>query len=322
MRIFLGLLFIILSSAIPAQAETQDFSAWLKELRQEAIQFGISPKLVDEALPDTLVPNAKVVKLDRKQPETKITFEKYKKNVVTAKRQQDGRAYLEAHKDLLQKVSDAYGVEPQYIVALWGIETGFGKNTGGFEVIPALVTLAYEGRRGDFFRKELLKALRIVDQGNIPLHEMKGSWAGAMGQCQFMPSSFEAFAQDFDKDGKKDIWKSEADVFASTANYLAASGWKKGQPWGTQVKLPKNFDNKMVDSKVKKSLQFWNDAGVRTAEGQTLSGDANEEVSIVQPGGEGYKIYAVYSNYRILLKWNASLYFATSVAQLAGHLKG
>lgn len=325
MRILLGVVLaaiVLLAPGRSSYADAPDFYAWLADLRQEAIQSGISSALVEEALPDTLVPNERIVRFDRKQPENKITYEKYKKNVLTEKRKQDGLSYMKQHEPLLRQVSEAYGVEPQYIVALWGIETGFGKNIGGFEVIPALATLAYEGRRGDFFRKELLKALRIVDEGNIGLHEMKGSWAGAMGQCQFMPTSFEKYAQDFDKDGKKDIWKTEADVFASAANYLAMSGWKKGQPLWHRVRLPKNFDNKLIDSKIQKPLEFWHKAGIRLMNGKPIPLDMKEQVSIVQPGGEGYKVYAIYSNYRILLKWNASLYFATSVTKLADYLKG
>lgn len=309
---------IVLAS--PARAG--DFYSWLHELRQEAVQTGISEKLVWEALPDSLVPNAQIIRLDRKQPEGTITFEKYKSNVVTRGRMKEGSRLMLRHQGLLTDVSDTYGVDPQYIVALWGVETSFGKNTGGFETIPALVTLAYDGRRGSFFRQELIKALRIIDQGHIHLHEMKGSWAGAMGQCQFMPTSFEDFAQDYNGDGRQDIWRTEADIFASAAAYLAAGGWRYGQPWGYPAELPKNFDNSMIGSKIQKPLKFWQDAGVRTSGGRELPFDADEVVSIIQPGGKGYKTYAVGNNYRILLKWNASIYFATAVGLLADGLKG
>jgi membrane-bound lytic murein transglycosylase B len=312
---------ILAAPARTSHAAEQDFSSWLGDLRQEALQYGISQKLVDEALPDTLTPNERVIRFDRQQPEGGIPFEKYKKNAMTAKRLGNGRARMQQYRTLLKEIGAVYGVEPQYIVALWGIETSFGRNIGGFETIPALVTLAYEGRRGDFFRQELLKALKIVDQGNIPLHEMKGSWAGAMGQCQFMPTSFEKFAQDYNKDGRRDIWNTKADVFASAAAYLSGSGWQQGQPWGRRVMLPKGFDRSLIGLNVEKPIQFWQAAGIRLPNGRHLPLDSNHQASIIQPGGEGYKTYIVYGNYRILMKWNNSTYFATAVGHFADQLK-
>lgn len=321
MKFLLGI-FLAGAMVQSAHAASRPFDAWLRDFRQEALRYGISRPLVERALPDTLTPNEKVLRLDRKQPEGTVSFERYKSNTLTAGRVQKGRDYMLRHRKLLKQISDTYGVEPQYIVALWGIETNFGENTGGFEIIPALVTLAYEGRRGDFFRQELLKALRIVDQGHVALHEMKGSWAGAMGQCQFMPSSFERHAKDYNKDGKRDIWKSEADVFASIAAYLSESGWQAGRPLQRLVALPKNHDNKMIGFFIQKPLQFWRDAGIRLADGTELPFDTDEHVSIVQPGGVGYKAYVVYNNYRILIKWNTSSYFATVVSLFADRLKG
>lgn len=320
--LFILLTGIVLLGFIPfSYAAKQDFHVWLKELKRDALEYGISQKLIDEALPETIVPNERVVRLDKKQPEHHITFERYKKNVVTPGRVRDGRKYMQEYHSLLEEISREYGVDPEYIVALWGVETSFGRNIGGFETIPALMTLAYDGRRADFFRKELLQALKIVDQGDVGLHEMKGSWAGAMGQCQFMPSSFDSFAQDYNKDGKRDIWNTRADVFASTAAYLSKSGWQKGQPFGHVVKLPKSFNKKLIDFKAQKPVQFWKDAGVRLASGKEIPEDPTVLASILQPGGEGYKVYIVYNNYRILMKWNYSSYFATAVALFAEQLK-
>lgn len=322
------MLFLILLAGIvllqpvhTSYAATQDFHTWLLELRRDALQYGISQPVIDTALPETIKPNERVLRFDKKQPEHHITFERYKNNVLTPGRVRDGRAYMQEYHSLLGKIGKEYGVEPQYIIALWGMESSFGRNVGGFETIPALMTLAYDGRRSDFFRKELLKALKIVDRGDIALHEMKGSWAGAMGQCQFMPSSFEKFAQDYNKDGKRDIWHTKADVFASTAAYLSKEGWQKGQPFGRVVKLPKSFDNNLMGLKVQKQVQFWKDAGVHLANGKAIPEDAAILASILQPGGEGYKIYIVYNNYRILMKWNYSSYFATSVGLFADRLK-
>ncbi|MCK5518538.1 MAG: lytic murein transglycosylase [Alphaproteobacteria bacterium] len=312
---------VLLKPLHSSDAGTQDFHLWLNDLRQEAFRYGISEKLILEALPFTLVPDVKVIRLDRKQPENTVSFTRYKKNVLTKARIKEGRFMMKKHKTLLNRIGKDYGVEPRYIVALWGIETNFGKNTGGFEVIPALVTLAYDGRRGEFFRRELLKALSIVDQGNIELYEMKGSWAGAMGQCQFMPTSFENFAEDYNRDGRRDIWNTKADVFASAARYLSSNGWKAWQPWGHRVRLPVSFNNKLIGMKIKKSSKFLNDAGVRLLNGKKVPSEGADLVSVVQPGGKGYKTYIVYDNYRGLLKWNSSLYFATIVGLFADELK-
>ena len=312
---------VLLKPLHSSDAGIQDFHLWLNDLRQEAFRYGISEKLILEALPFTLVPDVKVIRLDRKQPENTVSFTRYKKNVLTKARIKEGRFMMKKHKTLLNRIGKDYGVEPRYIVALWGIETNFGKNTGGFEVIPALVTLAYDGRRGEFFRRELLKALSIVDQGNIELYEMKGSWAGAMGQCQFMPTSFENFAEDYNRDGKRDIWHTKSDVFASAAQYLLSNGWQEGQPWGHRVMLPVSFNNKLIGRNVKRPLKFWSNSGVRLLNGEKVPSEGDYLVSIVQPGGEGYKTYVIYNNYRVLMKWNASIYFATAVGLFADDLK-
>lgn len=302
---------------LPASAFAKDFPAWLEDLRQEARQRGIAEQVIRDALPDTLQPDERVIRLDRKQPEGGITFERYKNNVITEHRLRVGRRKISEYRNLLHDVGASYGVEPHYIAALWGMETSFGSYTGGFETIPSLVTLAYEGRRGAFFREELIKAMRIVSEGKAGLHQMRGSWAGAMGQCQFMPTSFEKYAQDFDEDGKIDIWDTEADVFASTAAYLSMSGWRKGEPWGVRVTLPKNFNDNMIGYKIQKPVEFWRSQGLHVpnvfAPGEMLS--------VVQSGGKGYKSYIVGDNYRILLKWNTSTYFATAVGLFADQLK-
>lgn len=298
------------------------FYRWLDELREEAVHNkGISDDIVNRALTDDIKLRETVVNLDKKQPEKKITFEDYKKNIVNPWRKSFGLKYIKEHRKLLNDVSKKYGVESNYIVALWGIETNFGRNQGGFEIIPALVTLAYDGRRRDFFKTELFNALRILEEGHIGLHELQGSWAGAMGQCQFMPSSYLAFAVDYDGDGKKDIWKNESDVFASIANYLSKSGWKKGEPVLEQVKVPSSFDKKLIDlNNVSKPLSFWRKQGVVYSSGKQLP-NSEKLVSLVQPGEDGYKIYIAHNNYKIIMRWNRSTYFATSVKYLADYFK-
>jgi membrane-bound lytic murein transglycosylase B len=307
-----------------AHAETQkDFKVWLKELQQEALQKGISAKTVHAALPDTLKPIDRVLELDRAQPEGTTKFEDYLKRTVTSERVQTGRSKAAAYRGVLNKVSEAYGVEKQVVVALWGIETSYGRNTGGFDVVEALATLAYDGRRGSYFRDELFKALKILDEGHVTHARMKGSWAGAMGQSQFMPTSFFKFAEDFNKDGRRDIWGTEADVFASAANYLSSSGWKKGVPWGRKVWLPTHIDPGLLGVNNVYTLQFWHDKGVRLPDGKSsIPFEGEYQASIVQPGGPGTAAYVVYDNYRVIMKWNKSSYFATAVGLLSDSIRG
>ncbi len=321
---FVFILSLVLLCAVSGTTNAtsrEGFEKWIHEFRKEAIAAGISKDLVHRALPYDMKLKKKVVKLDKKQPERIRTFEQYKANVINNKRIRNGAEYMISEKAILDAVSKKYGVEPQYLIALWGIETSFGRNTGGFSVIKALATLAYDGRRAKFFRRELINALKIIDAGHISLRKMKGSWAGAMGQCQFMPSSFISYAQDYDADGKKDIWNTRADVFASIANYLSRHGWKKGEPWAKRVRLPAGFDRKLIGLNKTHTIKFWGDKGVKFMNGRPLPADTNLKVSIIQPGGKGYKTYIAYDNYRIIMKWNRSLYFATSVGSLADILK-
>ncbi|MBC8451727.1 MAG: lytic murein transglycosylase, partial [Rhodospirillaceae bacterium] len=235
----------------------------------------------------------------------------------TATRIKKARARYDKHKVLLDRVSKRYGVQPRFIVALWGIETDFGRLTGGFDVIPALATLAHDGRRSAFFRAQLFNALTIVDQGHIAADKMKGSWAGAMGQVQFMPSSFLNFAVDFDGNGRKNLWTSQEDVFGSAANYLAKSGWNGSETWGRKVILPTPFDVRLINyKKVTKSLKAWDELGVRRADGSRLPG-VDIKASLVQPKEGQGPSFIIYGNYRAILKWNRSHYFALAVGHLA-----
>ena len=315
------LLCVLLTGTATAQAASEDFKAWLKDLRAEAISDGISRPVVYSALPDTMEPIEHVLKLDRAQPEGTTTYDGYIRKTVTSDRVEKGRAKMLGYNTLLNNVQKYYGVDKQFIVALWGIETSYGNNMGGYDVVTALATLAYDGRRGDYFRGELFKALKILDEGHIRQSGMKGSWAGAMGQSQFMPSSFFKFAVDFDKDGRRDIWNSEADVFASAANYLSLSGWKLGAPWGRRVKVPLTLDSRYMGVDNNYSLQFWHDKGVRLMTGQSVPFEGEYMASIIQPGGPGTTAYLVYDNYKTILKWNKSSYFATAVCVLADSIR-
>ena len=319
---YLAFLLIVvgLSMALACNTNAEEFSTWLDKLKTEAKFQGISQKTIDSALIG-VKPIPRVIQLDRKQPEFTLTFAGYLKRVVSDRRIRIGKSKLKEHKELLGEISSKYGVQSRYIVALWGIETDFGRITGGFPVISSLATLAYDGRRSKFFRKELLLALKIIDGGHILAQDMVGSWAGAMGQNQFMPSSFHAYAVDYDKDGSKDIWRTLPDIFASIANYLSKSGWRSDQTWGRAVSLPKKFPNKFLGRKLKKPLREWQQLGVRKLSGQDLP-KRNLLSSIIRPEkGQIGPAFAIYKNYDVILKWNRSNYFATAVGILSDKIK-
>lgn len=312
------LLFVLLLAPVSAHASGVDFQTWLTGFKIEARAAGISQATIDAALTG-VQPLPKVIALDKKQPEKKMTFAQYKKNVISQQRITRGRQLMAEHAAELKWVEQQFGVPPQYVVALWGVETSYGTNTGGFKVVDSLATLAWEGRRAAFFKSELLKALRIIDEGHISAAAMKGSWAGAMGQNQFMPSSFFNFAVDADNDGHKDIWNTRLDVFASTANYLSKSGWKHGERWGRRVRVPKNFPAELVGPKIVRPMSFWKQLGVTNMNGGPLPAE-NMNASIVAPDGLGSETYIVYGNYQTIMSWNRSTYFATSVGLIADAL--
>ncbi|HYM01375.1 MAG TPA: lytic murein transglycosylase [Stellaceae bacterium] len=313
-----ALLWLLLAVS-PLRAAETDFGTWLAGLKQEALNSGIRPATIELALTG-VEPIERIIELDRKQPETTVSFEDYLARVVNQKRRDDARQRLRENKALLTEVGRRYGVQPRFIVALWGIETNFGQVTGGFPVISALATLAYDGRRSAFFRRELINALKIVDQYHIDPHDMTGSWAGAMGQSQFMPSTFLTYAVSYRGDSKRDIWHRRDDVFASIANYLAQSGWHADQTWGRLVKLPPGFDPALIGPGVKKPLSEWRKLGVRRSDGGLLP-SRDLTASIVRPSGEEGLAVLAYDNFRTLLKWNSSSYFASAVGLLADSME-
>lgn len=310
---------ILAALAVPAAADPA-FDSWLEGVREEARERGLKDSTIESALSD-IDPIKRVVELDRRQPEFKLTLDRYLSRVVSKARIEKGRARLAEHRDLLGKISAKYRVQPRFVVALWGIETDFGRYLGGFPVIPALASLAYDGRRSAYFRKELFNALTVIDQGHIAAKDMMGSWAGAMGQNQFMPSSFLRYAVDYDGDGRRDIWGTLGDVFASSANYLSKVGWRGDQTWGRMVRLPKGFDRTAIGLKVRKGLRDWQRLGVRRPDGRNLP-TRNLRSSILQPGGANGSAYVVYDNFRAILRWNRSNLFATAVGTLADRIGG
>jgi membrane-bound lytic murein transglycosylase B len=319
-RIVHILLIALLVAAVCRPAAADTFAGWLRGLRTQAAAEGISRSTLDAAFAG-LQPVQAVLDLDRSQPEFTLTFAQYLAKVVSDERVARGRELLIEHGALLKRVGAYFGVQPRFIVALWAVESDYGRVTGGYSVIAALATLAYESGRKEFFRKELLDALHILDQRNITVALMTGSWAGAMGQCQFMPSSYRRYAVDFNGDGRRDIWTNQADVFASIANYLANFHWRGDQTWGRQVRLPAKFDARLIDLKSEKKLHEWQRLGIRGSDGGDLPA-LDATASLVAPDGPAGPVYLVYSNYKIVMRWNHSTYFATSVGLLADRLAG
>ena len=310
--------FVLIPAASMAERMEPSFRTWLAILKKEAVDRGIPQKTVNKALGD-FKPIPKVIELDRNQPESILSFNDYLDRVLARERVANGRRKLSDQRELLTQIAAHYGVQPRFLVALWGIETDFGRVTGSHPVIDSLASLIYNGRRGSFFRKELIHALRILDEGHIPLDQMKGSWAGAMGQLQFMPSTFRHFAVDFDGDGRIDIWQSQEDAFASAANYLSRSGWREDQTWGQEVCIPNGAKLKSADFKFQRRLSEWRALGIQPLDGRDFPAP-NLPASIVQPDGPRGRTFLVLSNYHVMLRWNHSHNFALSVGILADRI--
>ncbi|HEX3954563.1 MAG TPA: lytic murein transglycosylase [Stellaceae bacterium] len=311
------LIAISSGGGIAAAAES-DFDGFLAGVRRDAYAQGIRPATIEFAFRYIqYLPH--VIELDRKQPERTLTFAEYVEKFVTQERRDNARRQLVDNWQLLQQVSRRFGVQPRFIVSLWGFESNFGKILGNYSVPASLATLAYDGRRSSYFRAELISALKIIDQGNIRADAMLGSWAGAMGQCQFMPSTFLSYAVDFDGDGRRDIWGDRSDVLASIANYLSRLGWRGNENWGREVVVPENFDPHFATLDSRRSTYEWSRLGVRPAAGGAFSG-REPDASLVMPDGAGGTALLVYDNFRAIMRWNKSTYFAASVGYLADSL--
>ena len=310
---FLFLLLCVILSNV-ACATSSPFYAWRDDLAKDAQTQGVSLETLQKIMP-TLQYDQEVIRLDQKQPEHTMTFARYYRNTITSGRIEEGRRLAKEHDKTLRDVERKYGVPRSVIVALWAIESSYGRNMGDFDVINSLATLAYDGRRAEFFRKELITALKVVDD-DPDLWPLTGSWAGAMGQCQFMPSTFAAYAQDGNKDGHRDIWNSEDDVLTSIAHYLSREGWKAEQNWGTEVVVSKQIPKSWEGVDYKESLTTWHKRGIYPMRGEKFPVEA-QHVSLIQFQGTDGRSFLVYDNFRALMRWNRSTYFATAVGLLA-----
>ena len=312
---------------LAAQSDTRpSFTEWLAGVRSEALARGIREEILDEALGTITEPEPTVIERDRSQAEAVLTLEKYLARQLRPAVIRTGQDMFEHHRALLDEIGSRYGVSPRIIVAVWGLESNFGKFSGVRPTIPALATLAWDPRRPTLFRAELLDALDILNRGDIDIDHMKGSWAGAMGQPQFLPSSYLKWAEDFDGDGRRDIWSSPADIFASIANYLQAHGWTAGQAWGREVKVSpeaaRTIANDVArrdgscqakrDMTVALPLAKWQDLGVRLPNGRNLP---KSDLTASMVSGAS-RHFLVYSNYDALLEYNCSHAYAVAVALL------
>lgn len=312
-------LLLLSQSAVAAPKNEAGFNAYLGQLKTEAREQGFADDWLESML-SSVEFRPTVVKADKNQPETKITLDSYLATRVPDWKVAQAVEHYQQHQALLEKIGREYGVQPRFIVALWGNESNFGRIQGKHDVLSALASLAYEGRREALFKKQFFAALTILKQGHASRDAFQGSWAGAMGQSQFMPTSFLTYAVDHDGDGKKDIWQTPADVFASIANYLSQEGWNNDQTWGRQVTLTDNSVSSQAGLKQFEPLASWQQRGVRRYDGSALP-QVSMQASLILPDGTDGRIYLVYNNFHTLMKWNRSLYFGVSVGYLADRIK-
>lgn len=298
-------------------ASAQSFARFLEGVKAEARRSGVSQNTVNRAFANVR-PNSRVIELDRRQAEGGLAWEDYRDRImVSPTRVQNGRRNYAENAALLRRIEERFQVNPRVIVAIWGVETNFGGNTGGFGIMEALSTLAWEGRRATFFRQELMAALRILDNGDVTPERMRGSWAGAMGQPQFMPTSYLRMAVDFDGDGRRDIWDSKPDALASIANYFARSGWRAGEPWGREARPPAGFSVEGADTQTKRPMRDFARMGWRNADGSPLP-NADIETQVVVPSrGQTGQVFLGHHNLRVIRRYNSPVNYGLAVGLLS-----
>lgn len=320
---FRGLLAMLALAAVvmpsTGAGATEPFEDWLKGFRGEAAKAGIADSVLEQAL-GSVQPIPRVLELDRRQPEFMLTLWRYMEIYVPDRRVEQGKELLKKHAKLLAEVEKKYGIPPRFLVAFWGVETDFGRNFGAFHMLSAVATLAHDARRRDFFKTQFMSAIRLVGMGDVPI-DVKSSWAGAMGNMQFIPTTFEAYAVDYDGDGRRDLWNSLPDAFASASNYLKSVGWNPDYTWGREVQLPKEFDLSLAGLQERKKISDWQKLGVRKVGGGNLPG-ADIEASLLLPAGAAGPSFLVYNNFRTIMRWNTSQLYAIAVGHLADRFIG
>jgi membrane-bound lytic murein transglycosylase B len=307
-------------SETPVPASARGLEAWIAGFRSRALAQGISAATFDRAMAGaTYLPD--VIEKDRNQPEFTRQIWEYLDSAISDTRVSNGRQMLRDHARTLAEVERRYGVEKEVVAAIWGLESAYGRIRGDVPVISALATLALDGRRGRFFEEQLVAALRILQAGDTTPSRMVGSWAGAMGHTQFIPTSFLSYAADFDGDGRRDIWSDDpADALASTANYLRRFGWTTGQPWGLEVALPEGFDYGQSGERIKKSVADWTAMGVRDAQGNRIP--EHGRASILLPAGARGVALMIFDNFHVIERYNAADAYVIAVGHLSDRLAG
>jgi len=303
------------------EQRSETFSQWRDDFRSQALAAGVSAQLFDRAFRD-VEPDPAVLKADSSQPEFTRPVWEYLEGAMSSQRQATGRMMLSRHAGILQQIEARYGVDRHILVAIWGLESNFGSNMGDRSVIRSLATLAHQGRRSGFAQSQLLAALEILQRGDVSIDGMVGSWAGAMGQTQFIPTTYNDYAVDFDGNGKRDIWQTEADALASAANYLRASNWQTGARWGMEVRLREGFDYALADMSIRKPLAEWAQLGVTDAHGQPLDSRSTSEATLILPAGHRGPAFLVKNNFRSILRYNNSTSYALAIALLAERFQG
>jgi len=318
LRTSIALLFA--GAAINPAFANDQFASCTATLADKAKQEGVSQQIIDDVFP-RLVHQDRVIELDRSQPEFVQTFPGYFSKRVTDWRTEKGKEMYAKHEALLHKLSDKYGVPPHYLLAFWGLETNFGSYKGKMPVLDSLATLACDKRRSKYFTQEFLVAVKLMEREKLQKEDMIGSWAGAMGHTQFMPSAYTHYAIDGDGDGQVNLWASEEDALSSAANFLANLGWERSFRWGREVQLPKDFNYQESGYKNRKTLSEWNAQGVKKADGSAL-GEGDTSAYVIVPAGHNGPAFIAYKNFRVIMRWNNSEFYAIAVGVLADRIAG
>jgi membrane-bound lytic murein transglycosylase B len=313
------LVTILIYSPICNAQQSSNWQQWVQQLRLEAISQGVSAKVFDSAFADINGPDQKVLYFDRTQPEKRISYIQYQNSRIDSSRIRLGQSMYLKNQQLLTQIGNNYGVDPCVITAIWGVETSYSHFMGQYPVIKSLATLAYGSDRKDYFRSELLIALHILNDGHVTFSKFKGEWAGASGIPQFMPSSWQLYAVDYDRNGHKNIWGSTSDGLASIGNYLARSGWQMNQPLAIEVSLPSGFDSNLIGLKIAKPVNEWRELGVSSANNNLLP-QQNFAASIIQPNGG--PAFMVFNNFNALQKYNSSIFYGCAINYLANKICG
>ena len=304
----------------PASAQERDFRACLADIKTEAVRQGVPAAVADTAFRN-LTPDPKVIELDSRQPEFSLTYAKYVGSSVSSERIAKGQQMMARHRGLLDQLNAEYSIAPQYLMAFWGLETNFGGFMGDFQVLRSVTTLACSTKRAAFFSNEAVQALRILAMNHMTSPQMRGSWAGAMGNMQFMPSTFTKWAIDRDGNGKVDIWSSVPDALTSAANFLRGIGFKPGLPSSDEVVMPQNFPLDQADTTIEKPVKAWAAMGVKLAGGKPLP-NVDDPAAIILPAGWKGPAFILYPNFKAVMNWNRSTLYALAVGILARQIAG